>query len=271
MVLAAHRRALFAAPALLLLASGCSGFVPKAQYTAAENQNRALAEQTRAQLAEIANLKAHARQVEDQLAMAEEELALLDEQMNADGRRWSSLERERSDLSRDLRGRNAMPEALARRLVALSDRYPSLHFDPRTGISKLDTDVLFDAGDANLKAEGMQLLDDMAEVLASPEAARLRVMVVGHTDDRRVGKKDTRERFPSNWHLSTGRALAVAEHMQKLGIPDDRMGIAGFGEHQPVSPNTTADSRRKNRRVEIFVMGPETPVVGWTETIPTVY
>jgi len=254
----------------MLLASGCS-FVPKAQLAAAESQSRALGEQSRAQLAEIANLKAHARQVEDQLAMAEEELALLDEQMGAEGRRWSSLERERNELSKNLRGRNAMPEALARRLVALSDRYPSLHFDPRTGISKLDTDVLFDVGEANLKPEGMNMLDELAEVLASPEASQLRVMVVGHTDDRSVGKKDTREKFPSNWHLSTGRALSVAEHMQRLGIPDERMGIAGFGEHQPVSPNTTADSRRKNRRVEIFVMGPDTPVVGWTETIPSVY
>lgn len=270
MILPAHRMALLAAPALLLLASGC-GFVPRAQYAAAESQNRALGEQTRAQLAEIANLKAHSRQVEDQLAMAEEELALLDEQMGAEGRSWSKLERERGEISHDLRGRNAMPEALARRLIALSDRYPSLHFDPRTGISKLDTDVLFDVGDATLKPEGSQLLDDMAEVLASPEASQLRVMVVGHTDDRRVGKKNTRETFPTNWHLSTGRALAVAEHMKQLGVPDERMGVAGFGEHQPVAPNTTADSRRKNRRVEIFVMGPETPVVGWTETIPSVY
>lgn len=270
MYLTAHRMALFAAPTLMLLASGC-GFVPRAQYAASEGQNRALGEQAKAQLAEIANLKAHARQVEDQLAMAEEELALLDEQLGAEGRRWSNLERERGELSRELRGRNAMPDALARRLIALSDRYPSLHFDPRTGISKLDTDVLFDAGDASLKPGGTELLDEIAEVLSSPEASQLRVMVVGHTDDRRVGKKETRESFPSNWHLSTGRALAVAERMKDLGIPDERMGIAGFGEHQPVAPNTTAESRRKNRRVEIFVMGPETPVVGWTETIPSVY
>ncbi|MBX3415328.1 MAG: OmpA family protein [Pirellulales bacterium] len=270
MVLPAHRMALFAVPVLLLLAPGC-GFVPRAQYAASESQNRALSEQTRAQLAEIANLKARSRQVEDQLAMAEEELALLDEQMRNEGKHWSSLERERGDLSRQLRGRNAMPEALARRLTALSDRYPSLQFDPRTGISKLDTDVLFDTGDAALKPEATHLLDDLAEVLASPEAAQLRVMVVGHTDDRRVGKKNTRENYPSNWHLSTGRALAVAEHMKQLGVPDEQLGIAGFGEHQPIAPNTTADSRRKNRRVEIFVVGPETPVVGWTETIPSVY
>ena len=80
MILPAHRLALYIAPALLLLATGCS-FVPRAQLTAAESQNRSLTEQTRAQLAEIANLKAHARQVQDQLAMAEEELALLDEEM----------------------------------------------------------------------------------------------------------------------------------------------------------------------------------------------
>jgi len=59
--------------------------------------------------------------------------------------------------------------------------------------------------------------------------------------------------------------------LRKAGIPDDRMGIAGFGQHQPISPNDTAESRQKNRRVEIFVVGPDTPVVGWSETLGTLY
>ncbi len=49
------------------------------------------------------------------------------------------------------------------------------------------------------------------------------------------------------------------------------MGIAGFAQYQPISPNDTASARKKNRRVEIFVVGPETPVVGWTETLESVY
>ena len=47
--------------------------------------------------------------------------------------------------------------------------------------------------------------------------------------------------------------------------------MAGFGSHQPLAPNVSAADRRKNRRVEIFVMAPEVPIVGWTETTPTLY
>ena len=54
--------------------------------------------------------------------------------------------------------------------------------------------------------------------------------------------------------------------MAEFGIPNHRMGNAGFAEHHAISPNDTADSRSRNRRVEIFVVGPDTSIVGWTET-----
>ena len=159
-----------------------------------------------------------------------------------------------------------MPQSLSRRLVDLSQRYPSLQFDASTGVSKLDTDVLFDAGDAQMKPEARELLTEFADILLAPEAADLRIMVVGHTDDRRIAKKDTRERFADNWHLSTARALAVSDYLRRLGVPEQQMGVAGFGEHQPVAANSMPESRRHNRRVEIFVMSPDTPMVGWTNT-----
>jgi len=80
-----------------------------------------------------------------------------------------------------------------------------------------------------------------------------------------------REKYPSNFHLSTARANAVANLLQEKGVAPQRVGVAGFGGHQPIAPNATPRDRRKNRRVEVFVMAPGVPVVGWTETIPSVY
>ena len=51
-----------------------------------------------------------------------------------------------------------------------------------------------------------------------------------------------------------------------MGIPEQRMGVAGFGQFQPVSPNDTASARQRNRRVEIYLLGPETPIVGWADS-----
>ena len=130
---------------------------------------------------------------------------------------------------------------------------------------------LFDPGEAQLKPDAERMLADFAAVLQSPEARDLKIMVVGHTDNLKIARKELRERHPDNWHLSTARALAVADHLKKAGLPEERMGIAGFGGHQPISPNTTASDRRRNRRVEIFVVPSDAPVVGWTESMTSAY
>jgi phosphoribosylformimino-5-aminoimidazole carboxamide ribonucleotide (ProFAR) isomerase len=66
--------------------------------------------------------------------------------------------------------------------------------------------------------------------------------------------------------LSTARALAVAEFLKQSGLPERQIGVSGFGGHQPIATNSTPEDRRRNRRVEIFVLPPEAPIVGWTET-----
>jgi chemotaxis protein MotB len=254
--------------ALVTLASGCQYF-PSGKLAAADAQNRALAEESKAQLAEIENLKVHSRRMEENLRRAEEDLALLDEEIDHNRDLMASYQRERDALLGG--GRYGLPAGVSRRLSELAARYPSLEFDAETGISKLDSDVLFDTADSSLRPEAKKLLHDFAAIFQETDARDLKIMVVGHTDNRAVAKKPTREKYPDNWHLSTARALAVADYLRDRGLPEDRMGIAGFAEHQPIMSNASAREREKNRRVEIFVMGPETPVVGWTETHPAIY
>jgi chemotaxis protein MotB len=255
---------------LLLASAGCS-FVPKSKLEAAQSQNRTLAEQNHSQLAEIENLKVHTRSVEDQLIKAEQELARADQDRGKDRQRLANLRREREQLG-DLRpDPSIVPAELSGRIEDLARRYPSLQYDAQTGISKLDTDVLFDSGSTDLKPGSERVLKELAAILQSPTANNLKIMVVGHTDSRGIKGRELREKYPDNWHLSTGRALAVAEQLKAAGLSEERMGVSGFGPSQPVSPNDTADARQRNRRVEIFVVGPETPVVGWTETHGSVY
>lgn len=252
--------------------AGC-GWVPKTQIAACQTQNRTLAEQNKAQVAEIENLKVHTRNVEDQLIRAEEDLAHLDDQNGRERQKLANFTNERQRLAQQLgtAGGPAIPSAIGSKLENLSQRFPSLQYDVKSGVSKLDTDLLFDSGDTELKAGGEKMLREFADIFQSPEGRDLKIMVVGHTDTRGIKGREVRERYPTNWHLSAGRAVSVAQRLRQAGIPEDRMGVAGFGEHQPISRNDSADNRRKNRRVEIFVVGPETPVVGWTETHGSVY
>jgi chemotaxis protein MotB len=248
------RDALSLCAVVALASCGCQT-VSQSKYAACQSQNRTLSEQTRAQLSEIENLKIHSRHVEDQLIRAEEDLARLDQ---------------RSGGCRAQIG-NRLPEGLSGRLAELAERYPSLQYDPKTGVSKLDTDLMFDSGDAQLKPGADRILREFAELFQSPEARDLKIMVVGHADAQAIKGREVREHYPNNWHLSAGRALAVADRLRKAGIPEQRMGVTGFGQYQPVSPNDTAEARQKNRRVEIYVLGPETPIVGWADTKGSVY
>jgi chemotaxis protein MotB len=259
-----RRSLLLAAVVSLAFVSGCS-FVPKSQFETAQSQNRVLLEQKKAQLAEIENLKIHAHNVEDQLIKAEEELARLDQQQR-DGRRMAAADGQYGAL----RG-GQLPAGISGRLADLARRYPYLQFEPESGASKVDTDVLFDSGQAALKPDAEQMLTELADVFRSEEARGLKIMVVGHTDSQNIRAPDVRRHYPTNWHLSAGRALSVADYLRRAGIPEDRMGVAGFGQFQPVSPNDTASTRQKNRRVEIYLLGPETPIVGWANPHAGIY
>ncbi len=160
---------------------------------------------------------------------------------------------------------------MSAQLADLSRRWPSLQFDPDLGVAKLDSDVLFDSGDSALKSQNAQVLADLADILQSADARQMRVMIVGHADGQKLAGREARQRFGDNWKLSTARALAVADYLHKSGLDQQRMGVAGYGAEQPVATNETPADRRRNRRVEIFIVSPDTPLVGWTESTPRLY
>ena len=124
-----------------------------------------------------------------------------------------------------------------------------MQFDPETGISKLDTDILFDSGQAVLKPGAEQLLDQLVRVLKSPSAGELKIMVAGHTDNQLVAGKGVREKYPNNFHLSTARA-GRSRPDEACGPIQQRMAVAGLA---PVSrfrrtacPRAAEESPRGN-------------------------
>jgi flagellar motor protein MotB len=113
--------------------------------------------------------------------------------------------------------------------------------------------ILFDSGSADLNAEGKKRLADLAnEINAKPHG---RIWVRGHTDNDPVSRPQTKERFPhGNLQLSAMRAVEVAAQLAAASkIPARDVAVIGFGEYDPIRPNTNAENKRLNRRVEIFV------------------
>jgi chemotaxis protein MotB len=71
--------------------------------------------------------------------------------------------------------------------------------------------------------------------------------VDGHTDIRPIANVQ----FPSNWELSSARAIAVVQYMISRGISPQRLVAAGFGEFQPLDADKTEEAFRRNRRIEL--------------------
>jgi chemotaxis protein MotB len=77
--------------------------------------------------------------------------------------------------------------------------------------------------------------------------------VAGYTDNKPI--KKLKKKFKSNWELSSARAGSVLHYLINKGhIKPQNIYLAGFGEYHPVSSNSTAAGRKKNRRVAIVVL-----------------
>lgn len=108
--------------------------------------------------------------------------------------------------------------------------------------------VLFPSGSAELKVDSREIIDMLADVVKKNDNS---VRIEGHTDNVpiRTGK------FPSNWELSTARAVNVVRYLIEIrGIAPDKLSAAGYGEYHPIEKNDNADGREKNRRVDIVIL-----------------
>src|SRR5512138_1964554 len=115
-------------------------------------------------------------------------------------------------------------------------------------VIRMKSAILFAEGQAALTSRAQEVLAGLTPVLAR---APSRLRVEGHTDDLRISSAQ----FPSNWELSTARAISVVGYLEEHGIARDRLSVAGYGEFHPLAPNDSAERRALNRRVEIVVLG----------------
>ncbi len=111
----------------------------------------------------------------------------------------------------------------------------------------LPNNVLFSSGSANLNSKGNEALTQIAAVLS--QFSDRRFQIEGHTDNNPIKSA----RFPSNWELSTSRALSVVHLLSGLGVSAENISAAGFGEFQPRASNDNEEGRQLNRRIEIIM------------------
>jgi len=114
----------------------------------------------------------------------------------------------------------------------------------------LVNEVLFPEGGWTLSQKGEQTLAKIAPTLAALKGQQ--IVVEGFTDNVPIGPA-LRQRFPSNWELSSARATDVVRFLASKGVPQAMLSAQGFGDSRPVASNDTPAGRAENRRVEIVI------------------
>jgi chemotaxis protein MotB len=120
-------------------------------------------------------------------------------------------------------------------------------------VMRMSEHTLFGLGSADIAAEAVPLLEKVGAIIS--KTAYL-IRIEGHTDNLPIQT----ERYPSNWELSTARAVNVLRYFIKNhNVDPRRMAAEGFSEFHPLVSNDTAENRQKNRRVEIIFINKEQP------------
>lgn len=193
-----------------------------------------------------------------QMLALRKQVAALNEALGASEKKDS----ESQDRIKDLGTR--LNAALARQVQELQ-RYRSDFFGRLRDLLKdrpdirvvgdrfvFQSEVLFPSGSADMTTEGLTTLDQLATAINElrgkiPGEVDWALQVDGHTDVRPIASSN----FPSNWELSTARAVSVVKYLASKGVPADRLVAAGHGEFRPLESAQDDESLRKNRRIEL--------------------
>ena len=255
--------ALVAAPLLTGCLVAQSTFDAKQAELDAAKQEESQHDQSNA--AKVKELEAQIDKLQKDLASSQLLNGDMSDQLKKLGQNVQNLAAEKGNLSESLaaaqkqmealqkqeeqeRARAALYHQLVQKLKSMIDS-GKLAVQVRNGkmLVKLQNDILFAAGSSAVKPEGKDVIAQLAQVLASVPDRNFQV--TGHTDDVPIHSAQ----FPSNWELSSARAINVVNILTGAGLDPKHVSAAGYADNDPVAPNDSPDNKQKNRRIEIVV------------------
>ena len=244
-----------------LVTTGCvsSGTFQKkeAELKAEQEKGKATGQQLEAAQAEVRGLQEKVKSDEANLAARQAELKVSADknaELKALVEELSKSKKKLEQAKAELEKKSAEYQTLATSLQGdiEAGRVEVSELKGRLTV-KMKDKILFASGSATIGADGKVALKKVAEALRGVQGRVIRIE--GHTDDVPTGGGA----FPTNWELSTARALAVVRYLQENGVDPSRLAGAGYGQYQPIAPNDTPEGRSQNRRIEIVLAAPAAP------------
>ena len=212
--------------------------------------------------AQVDSLGLDLQSLRDKVKADEDNLAQKQSQLTATNQRAADLQALVDELSKSKKKLEAAKAELEKRSTDYEQLAASLKGEIEAGrvevselrgrmAVKMKDRILFASGSATIGREGRQALHAVADALRNVQGRTIRVE--GHTDNVPTAGGA----FPTNWELSSARALAVVRYLQEAGLDPTRLAAAGYGEFQPVASNDTPEGRSQNRRIEIVLAAAE--------------
>ncbi|MBN2181089.1 MAG: OmpA family protein [Sedimentisphaerales bacterium] len=241
--------------ASILLVNGCNGQLE--QLRIQNDAQGRLIDDLRSQLdaanVELSKLKLQLATAQGkgsvELGTLQEKIAALEEDIAKKNELIASMQQ------RLLSGGAALPVELSTLLEDFAKTSDMVEYDSERGIVKFRSDLLFDKGSDQVASSAVAAIKSLCGILNTQEGKEFDVLIAGHTDDIPIQKPATKEKHPTNWHLSVHRAISVLNVMKSNDIAPERMSVRGFGEFRPAAPNgPNKTGNEQNRRVEIYII-----------------
>jgi chemotaxis protein MotB len=213
------------------------------QVTTLDGQRKELEAQKNTLDEELAAQRAEKQRAEQELAALNEQLAVVERQAQVTSAQKDEeikrLKGTYDSLVKDLEGEIKKGEI---KVTQIRDRLSV----------NLVEKVLFDSGRAEVKPAGKVILKKVGDILKN--VADKQIRIEGSTDNVPIGEK-LRERFPTNWELSTQRATNVLRFLEEeAGVRGAQLAAVGYGPFRPIASNDTLEGRAENRRIEIVLV-----------------
>ena len=239
----------------VLLVNGCNSELQDLRIQ--NNTQQKLIDQLQAELAantlQLEQMKkqlAAAQQTDSiEVESLQQQIAALEEDLAKKKELIASMQQ------RLLMGGAALPVELSTLLEDFAKQHDMVDYDASRGIVKFKSDLLFDKGSDNVAASAIEAVKSLTTILSSEQGVKFDIIIAGHTDDIPIQKPETRAKHPTNWHLSSHRAIAVLKVMESNNIDSKRLSARGFGEYRPIAANKPSKKgNAQNRRVEIYIV-----------------
>ena len=259
---------LFTATVFTLVGLAASGCVRHDRYDQAKTATHSLQEQLVSAQSDRSNAVNALASRDRQLAQAEANLDALQEQYNLLAGELDAIDAQNNTLLTTVTDieLGPLPIETQQEFAALAASYPDdMWFDAETGMIRFGSDFTFSSGRATLRQGASELMSRVATILNSSYASHFEIIVLGHTDN--IQPKSSAQRYPTNWELSTARAVSVAKGLSNYGVDPARFEVAGYGEYRPIVPNRN-NGTKENRRVEIYLR-PMTDSIAWGSSTET--